>query len=216
MTPQLVIFDCDGVLVDSEVIACRVDADLFTELGFPTTAAEVLERYLGRSAAYMLSDIEARHGRSLPEGFSGLMHERIASVFDRELLAIEGVADAIGSLGCATCVASSSTPGRIERSLRVTGLLDLFRPNLFSATQVERGKPFPDLFLFAAAQMKVEPENCVVIEDSVAGVEAARAAGMRIIGFTGGSHCGAGHADALRAAGATVTISRMTELAAAL
>lgn len=214
--PRLVIFDCDGVLVDSETIACPVNAALFTELGLPTTADEVMERYLGRSVAFMLADMEARHDRKLPDGFSALMHERIASAFDQELQAIEGVAAAIGRITCAKCVASSGTPQRIERSLRTTGLLDLLRPYLFSATQVKHGKPAPDLFLFAADQMGVPPSDCVVIEDSLAGVEAGRAAGMRVIGFTGGGHCAAGHADALRTAGAEKVISRMAELSAAL
>lgn len=216
MTPQLAIFDCDGVLVDSEVIACRVDAELFTEIGFPTSVGEIAERYLGRSAAFMLSDIEARHGKPLPKDFSATMHDRIAAAFDRELRAVEGVETALSQIAFARCVASSSTPQRIERSLRVTGLWDRFRPHIFSATQVARGKPAPDLFLFAAKQMDVSPAQCIVIEDSIAGVEAARAAGMHTIGFAGASHCGPDHHDRLRAAGATMIVAAMSGLADAV
>ncbi len=216
MTPGLVIFDCDGVLVDSETIACRVDADLFTEAGFPTTPEEVMQRYVGRSAAFMMSDIEARHSRALPQDFPSRMHTAIAEAFDRELRAVEGVASAIADLPVRRCVASSSTPERIERSLRVTGLLAHFHPHIFSATQVARGKPAPDLFLFAAQRMAASPLDCIVIEDSLAGVEAARAAGMRAIGFTGASHCDEAHPARLRSAGADVILTRMADLPAAL
>jgi HAD superfamily hydrolase (TIGR01509 family) len=216
MKAQLVIFDCDGVLVDSEVIACRVDAELFTEHGFPTTADEVMERYVGRSAAFMISDIEMRHGRPLPAEFPALMHEQIASAFDRELRAIDGIGGIVARIVNPKCVASSSTPQRIERSLRVAGLWDFFNPHIFSATQVERGKPAPDLFLFAARQMSAAPDDSIVIEDSVAGVEAARAAGMKVIGFTAGSHCLANHEASLRRAGATEIVSNSSELGQAL
>jgi len=213
VTAQLVIFDCDGVLVDSETIACRVDAQYLTEIGFPTTEQEALHRYLGRSVAFMRSDLETRFGRPLPDDFSATMHERTVLAFSSELKSVEGIAQVVAQVPCKICVASSSTPERIERALRITGLWERFHPHIFSATQVKRGKPAPDLFLFAAEQMSIAPSECVVIEDSPAGIEAARAAKMRVIGFTGGSHCGPGHAMALRMAGATETAPTANDLA---
>jgi len=133
-------------------------------------------------------------------------------VFDAELVAIPGVQRALEALSVARCVASGSTPERIRYSLRLTGLLSYFEPNIFSATQVKRGKPAPDLFEFAAVRMKVPVARSVVIEDIEAGVLAARAAGMRVLGFIGGSHCGANHAGKLRDAGAAAVFSDMREL----
>jgi HAD superfamily hydrolase (TIGR01509 family) len=212
MKPELVIFDCDGVLVDSEVISCRVSSDFFTELGFPVSQDEVMQRYLGRSVAFMLSDMQARHERALPDDIEAALHERVGQSFARDLQAIDGIADAIARISYATCVASSGTHQRIERSLRITQLYETLQPHIFSATQVVHGKPAPDLFLFAAKQMSIAPERCVVIEDSVAGVQAGHGAGMRVIGFTGGSHCRPGHETALRDAGAGEVIAHMREL----
>jgi HAD superfamily hydrolase (TIGR01509 family) len=140
------------------------------------------------------------------------MYERTVRAFDRELKAVDGVTDAIARIPCKICVASSSTPERIERSLRVTGLWKHFHPHIFSATQVSRGKPAPDLFLFAAERMETPPAECVVIEDSPAGIEAARAAKMYVIGFTGGAHCTPAHPGMLRAAGAMEILSSMRGL----
>src|SRR5438270_8627700 len=153
-TPQLVIFDCDGVLVDSEVIACRVDAACLTEIGIPITAEEVMERYVGISATSMFAEIEARHARRLPSDFAEQVSARLAITFDAELAAIPGIETALARLSARRCVASSSAPERLRHTLRLVGLLPYFEPYIFSAAQVPRGKPAPDLFLFAAAQME--------------------------------------------------------------
>jgi HAD superfamily hydrolase (TIGR01509 family) len=208
---MLLIFDCDGVLVDSEALACTVDADILTGLGFPYSAEEIIAQFVGVSLKDMTARIEAEHGRRLPEDFSERLNRTLFARFEESLQPIPGVRDAILALPHPRCVASSSAPERIALSLRVTGLADLFT-NVFSATEVARGKPAPDLFLHAAAQMGASPEECLVIEDSSAGIRAARAAGMRVIGFTGGGHCGPTHADKLRAAGAPIVLERMADL----
>ena len=200
--PGLVIFDCDGVLIDSELIACRVDADCLTEIGFPTTAEFIQENFVGVSSRVMFERIEREHGRKLPADFPARLQVRLNAAFDDELEAIAGVADMLPALGMKTCVASSSHPERLRHTLGVTGLWSHFAPHVFSATMVRNGKPAPDLFLYAAEKMGARPRDCVVVEDSRAGVAAGRAAGMRVLGFTGGSHCAPGQTEMLRAAGA--------------
>ena len=159
----------------------------------------------------MIARIEAERDCKLPDDFSERLNSILFARFETDLKPIEGVREAILSLPYPRCVASSSVPERIALSLRVTGLSDLF-DDIFSSTQVPRGKPAPDLFLHAASSMNARPEDCVVIEDSVAGVQAALAAGMRVIGFAGGGHCGPDHAEKLRQAGAPVVIERMADL----
>jgi HAD superfamily hydrolase (TIGR01509 family) len=210
---MLLIFDCDGVLVDSEPLACQVDADVLTNLGLPYTADDIVRQFVGKSMSDMIARIEADHARALPQDFAERINRALFARFETDLKPIAGVREAILALPHLRCVASSSVPERIALSLRVTGLADLF-DNIFSATQVARGKPAPDLFLHAAQQMGARPEDCLVIEDSPAGVQAAIAAGMRVIGFTGGGHCGPDHADRLRREGAPVVIERMTDLPA--
>jgi len=216
MQCPLVIFDCDGVLIDSEAIACRADAACLAELGITITVDEIMERYLGISAAAMCFDIEQRYGLALPQDFVATLHKRVAAVFDTELSSITGVEPLLQTLRYPRCVASSSAPERLRHSLSVTGLLGYFEPHIFSATQVARGKPAPDLFLFAADAMKVPPASCIVVEDSVPGVQAAVAAGMQAIGFTGGEHCRPGHAERLRATGAADIAADMPSLSALL
>ena len=208
---MLLIFDCDGVLVDSESLGCRIDAEFLTQIGIPYTAEEIARQFLGVSLKTMIARIEAERGCRLPDDFGERLNRILFARFETDLKPIEGVRDAILSLPYPRCVASSSVPERIALSLRITGLSDLF-DDIFSSTQVPRGKPAPDLFLHAASNMKARPEDCVVIEDSVAGVQAALAAGMRVIGFTGGGHCGPDHAERLRQAGAPLVIDRMADL----
>jgi len=208
---MLLIFDCDGVLVDSEPLACRIDAEYLTELGYPFTAEEIVLRFVGVSLKDMAARIEAEHGRPLPTDFGARLTRRILDRFETELQPVRGVRDAVLALPHRRCVASSSTPDRIALSLRAAGLADLFG-DLFSAVEVKRGKPAPDLFLHAAARMGAAPEECVVIEDSAFGVRAARAAGMRVIGFAGGGHCGPEHKSKLIAAGADRVIADMRRL----
>ncbi len=212
---MLLIFDCDGVLVDSEVLSCRIDAEILTECGVPYTAEDVARDFTGVSVKDQIVRIEAERGIRLPDDFVQRLNRTLFERFETDLQPIEGVRDAILSLPFPRCVASSSIPERIALSLRVTGLADLF-DNIFSSTQVARGKPAPDLFLHAAQQMSTPPEDCLVIEDSTAGVQAARAAGMRVIGFTGGSHCGPEHGEALKQAGASVVIEQMPNLPRAI
>jgi HAD superfamily hydrolase (TIGR01509 family) len=210
---DLVIFDCDGVLVDSEVVSFRVEAAALAEAGIAVTAEELMRRFVGTSSAAMFATLEREHGRTLPPDFAARTAGRLHAAFEQELRPIPGVADLLAGSSRRRCVASSSDPPRIRHSLRITGLVDHFEPHIFSATQVPRGKPAPDLFLFAAARMGAAPDRCVVIEDSVAGVTAARAAGMAVLGFAGASHCLDGHSDRLRAAGASAVFGSCTELA---
>lgn len=209
---DLVIFDCDGVLVDSEALACVVHADVLTQHGYAITADEVHARFLGRSAREARLEVERELGRALPDTYVEHLRSTIDRVFDASLKPVAHIADALSGLSQRVCVASSGTPTRIRRSLGTAGLLELFAPHLFSAMQVERGKPAPDLFLFAAAQMDTPPARCVVIEDSVPGVTAARAAEMTVIGFTGGSHCRPADPGRLREAGAHAVIDDMRAL----
>ena len=214
VSPELIIFDCDGVLIDSEAIACRADSACLAEIGIALPADEIMERYLGISATAMCADIEQRFRRTLPADFAETLRLRVAAAFESGLIPIAGVEAVLAALPQRHCVASSSAPERLRHSLSLAGLLRCFEPHVFSATEVARGKPAPDLFLFAAASMQVAPVGCVVIEDSVPGVQAAVAAGMRAIGFTGGSHCRPGHAERLRAAGAVAVTAAMGALPA--
>ena len=182
---ELVIFDCDGVLVDSERLAVRVESRLITELGWPLSEQDVLERFVGRSDAFMRGEIEAALGRTVPE-WDDLYRDHLRAAFHDELTAVVGVAGAIDALTVATCVASSGTHDKMALTLGLTGLHDRFAGRIFSTTEVANGKPAPDLFLHAAGQMSTEPAACVVVEDSRSGVEAARAAGMRVLGYAGG------------------------------
>jgi len=209
---DLVIFDCDGVLVDSEVISCRAHAETLTRHGYPITEEQVLHRFLGVSDREARQIIEDEIGRSLPDGFEAQVKEATLKFYAGDLKAIAGVAAAIAAIDAPKCVASSGTPEKIRHGLECAGLFDQLSPHIFSATQVERGKPAPDLFLFAASKMRAAPERCLVIEDSVPGVTGALAAGMTVLGFHGGSHCLPGHADKLRAAGAAALFDDMREL----
>lgn len=212
LRPSLIIFDCDGVLIDSEAIACRVDAEEFSRLGFVLTAKDVADRFVGKTAGEMFATLQAEQGRPIPDGFETHLRERIHEAFQRELRPIPGVAETLAQLHMAVCVASSSGPERLEMSLEIAGLLGHFTPHVFSAHMVARGKPAPDLFHHAAAAMGQEPASCLVIEDSVAGVQAAVAARMRVFGFTGGSHCTAAHGGRLEAEGAELSFGNMTAL----
>lgn len=217
MSFDLLICDCDGVLVDSEVLACRVDAEELLARGFtdyPLT--EILRRFAGVSQTDMMKAIETESGRALGPGFADAVARRVHQALETELLPLPGVAEVLSALAIRKCVASSSAPKKLQLALGVTGLAPLFEPHIYSAVLVERGKPAPDLFLHAAREMALTPERCCVIEDSAAGVAAGVAAGMRVIGFTGGSHCLDGHADRLRSLGAHAIVERWEEIPALL
>ena len=212
---MLILFDCDGVLVDSEPLANAVLAEFLTELGLPHTGEECSTRYVGRSIPSIVAEIERESGIKLPADFHADLWRRDKHAFAGRLPAIPGVADVIAGLRAQDrplCVASSSAPERIRNSLTVTGLIGHFEPHLYSATQVARGKPAPDLFLFAAESMGFDPAECTVIEDSLAGVQAGVAAGMRVIGFAGGGHCKPDHAAKLLALGAEAAFTDMASL----
>jgi HAD superfamily hydrolase (TIGR01509 family) len=211
---DLVIFDCDGVLVDSELISCRAHSETLTRHGYPITADQVLERFLGVSDREARAAIEAEIGRKLPDDFEAQVKHATLQFYAGDLRAISHVGEAIAAIDLAKCVASSGTPEKIRHGLTCAALYDVLAPNIFSATQVKRGKPAPDLFLFAAEQMRASPARCVVIEDSVPGITGALAAGMSVLGFHGGSHCQPGHAAKLRAAGAHRTFDDMRQLPA--
>lgn len=185
---QLVIFDCDGVLVDSEPISIAVLVDALAAAGVTMSAEEAHERFLGRSLKSMSDILHDEYGLAVDATFLEAMRKVLYERFREELQPIDGIAETVDELGIPHCVASSSQPERIRLSLSVTGLIDRFEPNIFSASMVQNGKPAPDLFLHASAAMGVEPARCVVVEDSPAGILAAKSAGMRVVAFTGGSH----------------------------
>lgn len=212
MNFDLIIFDCDGVLVDSEVISCRSHADVLSRHGYPITQEQVFDRFLGRSTRQANSEVEAELGRALPDDFHVQLQDEQLRSFEADLEAIPHIHAALYAITQAVCVASSGSHQRMRVTLGRTRLTDRFAPNIFSASQVSNGKPAPDLFLFAAHQMNVPPERCLVIEDSVPGITGGRAAGMTVLGFHGGSHCRPGYGDGLRAAGATATFDDMRQL----
>ena len=212
MNFDLIIFDCDGVLVDSEVISCRAHAETLTRHGYPITAEQVLERFLGCSMRQATLEVEAELGRSLPNDFQSQTYAEIFRLFAASLEATPHISEALAQIALPVCVASSGPPEKISASLNRVGLYDRFAPHIFSAVQVRHGKPAPDLFLFAAEQMQISPARCLVIEDSVAGIAGAIAAGMTVLGFHGGSHCRPGYGDGLRAAGAAAVFDDMRQL----
>jgi HAD superfamily hydrolase (TIGR01509 family) len=199
----LVIFDCDGVLVDSEPLANASFAAALNAVGLDWTVEETMRRLMGRSLKSCGEIVEAELGRALPADFFDKMQARTYQSFrDAPLKPVPGVKEAVQALqkaGLDTCVASSGAVEKMKFTLGLTGLWDLFGGRVFSSSQVPRGKPFPDLFLHAAIAMNVQPFDCVVVEDSVPGVQAARSAGMRVLGYVGAPHT---DRDAMAAAGA--------------
>ena len=181
---MLVIFDCDGVLVDSEPLSNRALSEALTAAGFAISPEETTAAFIGRSWASCEEIMRARWG-TVPEGLQADYRHRMATAFDAELQPVPGIAEALDAITCATCVASSGPHEKMRHSLGLTGLYERFAGRIFSAYDVRRGKPAPDLFLHAADRMGFAPEACTVVEDSPVGVEAARAAGMRVLGYAG-------------------------------
>jgi HAD superfamily hydrolase (TIGR01509 family) len=210
-TTALVIFDCDGVLVDSEPIANRVFADALGELGLRMSEAEMYEEFVGRSMAYCMRIVEERLGRPAPVDFVARLQERTFSAFESEgLKATDGIVealDALDALEIPICVASSGEIEKMRFTLGLTGLLPRFEGRLFSATQVAHGKPAPDIYLFAADRMGVSPNRCIVVEDSPAGARAGLAAGMTVLGY-----CAHTPADVLERLGVHRTFADMRRL----
>jgi len=209
--PELIIFDCDGVLVDSEVLSCQCLSEVLATYGITLELADALELFLGRSTAAVLQHY-AGQGRALPDGFLTDLKSRVRERFQASLQPIGGIATLLSALSVPHCVASSSDVDRVSFSLARTGLARYFGDRLFTSQMVARGKPAPDLFLYAAAKMQAAPAKTLVIEDSVSGVAAAKAAGMRVWGFSGGSHYESRDGRAiLQAAGADRVFDRMAD-----
>lgn len=213
---DLILFDCDGVLVDSEIIAAKVESKLLTEAGYPISVEEMGERFAGMTWKNILLTIEKEVdiplSASLIDKSEVLLDQRLA----REVKILEGVVFALSRLPGPRCICSNSSSARLDMMLTKVGLKESFAPHIYSAKDLgaDRVKPKPDIYLHGAAQFGVDPKKCLVVEDSVHGVEAGRAAGMRVIGFTGASHTYPSHADRLTDAGAETVISRMMDLPA--
>jgi HAD superfamily hydrolase (TIGR01509 family) len=186
----LVIFDCDGVLIDSEIISARMLIAELETLGVRVDLDYVARNFLGRSYPTVMAQIRRDFSLDLPGTFEDGYRARLLAAFQRELKVMPGAADVLAGLQVPRCVATSSSPRRVEQSLRITGLWPLVEGCVFTASEVANGKPAPDLFLHAAARMGVPPDRCLVIEDSLTGIRAARAAGMEVWRFLGGSHLG--------------------------
>ena len=208
MSFDLAIFDCDGVLVDTEPVANRVLVEVLADLGLPMELDECCQTFIGRSAPACCDIIEQRLGRALPSDFLREWEARAHAAFRAEVTAVPGVVEALEEITIPVCVASSGSHARMEITLGTTGLLSRLRSRIFSSADVSRGKPFPDLYLHAARTMGVSPSQCAVIEDTVVGVKAGVAAGMTVFGFAGGDHTAPAE---LERAGAVI-FYRMQEL----
>ncbi len=208
--PGAVIFDCDGVLVDSERLMNREFSAMLNEIGLPYSAEETTRTFMGRSMKSCMQIVEAQLGRPVPDDFLQVLDQRAYAVFERDLQPVAGVESVLDALDRATtpyAVASSGSHEKMRTTLGITGLLPRLHDRITSATEVAHGKPAPDVFLLAAERLNVAPAECVVIEDSLLGIEAARAAGMRVIGYA----AMVGAAD-MHTAGATAIASSMAQV----
>ena len=208
--PGAVIFDCDGVLVDSEPLMNREFSAMLNELGLSYTAAETTRTFMGRSMKSCMQIVETQLGHAVPPGFFDVLDQRAYAVFERHLTPVPGVElllDALDRIGLPYAVASSGSHEKMRTTLGITGLLPRLTGRITSATEVAHGKPAPDVFLLAAERLNVAPQNCVVIEDSLLGIEAANAAQMRVVGYAAMID-----ADAMRTAGATWIAHTMPEV----
>lgn len=217
---DMIIFDCDGVLVDSEAIYVDAELRFLERAGLAIDRVTYMRTFMGLAPdewrARLSDHVPQQTGRHLPDGFFETLDAFVVEAFETALVPVAGVRSAVAGLSVARCVASSTSLERLSWKLERTELLDLFAPHIFSAEAVARGKPAPDLFLHAAATMGVDPLRCVVVEDSANGIRAGKAAGMAVIGFTGGGHCLDGHGALLAAAGADIVIDTFADLHAAL
>lgn len=211
---MLFIFDCDGVLVDSEIVAARVDAELLTEAGYPISAEDMIQRFAGLTAEDFMRIVEEEMGHKLPADFHDDQRLELDQRLARELKAVAGVDEMLDRIDGPRCIASNSTTARLKMMLTKTGLYDRFRPYIFSAREVgdHQPKPAPNVYLHTIKEFGVAPREALVVEDSVFGVRAAKAAGARVVGFTGGAHTWSTHADLLTDAGAETVIKRFADL----
>ena len=211
--PALVIFDCDGVLVDSEVLEHAVDVELLADHGYITTVDRLIGLFVGIARRDMYATVFAELGREVPLDLLVERERRVWTRCRKELRIIPGVDAALEAIrGVPKCVASSSTPDKLQMKLELTNLASWFAPHIFSTALVARGKPAPDIYLYAARTVGVEANNCVVVEDSPHGVSGAKAAGMTVVGFAGGGHATPLLRAELMAAGADQVVDSMTEL----
>ncbi len=204
---DLIIFDCDGVLVDSEVITCRIFSNMLNELGLTISIDEVFERFVGKSMAQCLEMIAGLMTADVPEDFVSRFHARTTAALKAELTAVPGIELALQAIRIPYCVASNGTHEKMQATLGITGLLPKFKDRVFSVSEVARGKPFPDVFLHAARKLGAAPSACAVIEDTPTGVSAGVAAGMTVYGYSARTP-----AQRLTDAGAHCIFDRMSDL----
>jgi len=213
---KLVIFDCDGVLVNSEALMVELEMAFLKEHGLEFTKADYLDQFMGIPVTDWYAKVAAllneKNTQPVSEEFFEPLNQLIASKLKEELEPIDGVFELVRSMENPKCVASSSSIDSLNSKLSHTGLFNYFNPYIFSTEMVARGKPAPDLFLHAASVLDEWPNNCIVIEDSANGVLAAKRAGMQVIGFTGGSHCPPDHASSLRSKGADFIATEFSDL----
>tara|TARA_B100001123_G_C15023755_1_gene912608 strand:- start:114 stop:785 length:672 start_codon:yes stop_codon:yes gene_type:complete len=202
---RLVIFDCDGVLVDSELIANRILARALSKEGYDCTLFDSLQKFVGHDLRAIKEQVERELGREMSRNFVEILQKDTINAFKKELKPIRGIDSALTAIRLPKCIASSGSREKINLSLKLTGLNRYFKETeIFSATDVAQGKPAPDLFLFAAEKMNAKPSDCVVIEDSRPGVKAGRAAGMSVLAFAAGNHISVKHREDLAREGAIV------------
>lgn len=211
---SLIIFDCDGVLVDSEYLASKISAELITEAGLPITAEEISERYSGMVIKDILQDLEKTTGHHFSISIIDKCYEQFKNRMSTELHAIDGIKKVLSNLDKPFCICSNSNTQDIQYMLDILNLSHFFKGKIFAAPELDNKKlkPAPDVFLHAAAHFNIKPEHCLVIEDSVVGIKAAKAAGMRVVGFTGGSHTYQKHGNVLSEAGAETVYAKHSEL----
>lgn len=188
LRPELVIFDCDGVLIDSEIISATTLIDLLAAFGIGIDVAYVQENFLGRSFPTVATLLRQQFDVDLPQAFEANYRQALLQRFKTQLMPTEGIVEVLNKLDCQCCVATSSSPERAVKSLKMTGLERFFAGRIHTASQVANGKPAPDLFLYAASCEGVHPSRCVVVEDSLPGLMAAQAAAMKVVRYTGGQH----------------------------
>jgi HAD superfamily hydrolase (TIGR01509 family) len=215
---MLIIFDCDGVLIDSEILSARVDCELLRELGYEIEPTELAHRFAGITTERIFRTVGEEMGRAVPDDVVRRAERETDRRLKEEVQPVAGVHEMLDMLDDPRCICSNSRAERLRVSLERTGLWDRFRPYVFSARDVAeaREKPAPDVFLHAAGVFEAGPDETVVIEDSATGVVGAVAAGMRVIGFTGASHSWPGHGEALMEAGALTVVSRLADVPATI
>ena len=210
---MLLIFDCDGVVLDSMVLHTEAEAEAYQGLGMSIESSELALRFSGVSQDEVSRILSEETGVKIPPNFNDFIETKKEMAFKSRLKVIPGIPEVIKDLNhMPRCIASGTGMAGLKHMLSLTGLYDSFAPHIYSSELVARGKPFPDIFLHAAERIGYAPQDCLVIEDGVAGVQAAKAAGMRVFGFIGGSHCTPHHTRLLKEAGAELIFSNMNNL----